>query len=139
MTAHIAGVGLLAFVHGRHVNSQMILLPESAIAEHASIGSRLLMYGLHVFLQMILALEAMRANGTNVGFASVRLLVDRRLVDRHDVSAQVVALQKALVTLVAPVGLDFGMHGQNVLGEVMLSGELMGAHLALEGLLFLVH
>ena len=92
MTAHVAGVGLLAFVHGRHVNSQMILLTESAIAEHTSIGSRLLMHGLHVFLQVILALEAMRANGTNIRFTPIRLFVDRRLMDRHNVSAQVMTL-----------------------------------------------
>jgi hypothetical protein len=53
--------------------------------------------------------------------------------------AKVVALQKALVTLLTTIGFDFGMNRQNVFGKVVFSGELMCAHLAFELFPFLMH
>jgi hypothetical protein len=54
-------------------------------------------------------------------------------------SAKVMSLQKALVTLMTSIRFDFGMNGQDVLGKVMFSGKLMSANCTLKSFSFLVN
>jgi hypothetical protein len=88
------------------MDGQVVLLAEALVAQLARIGTVLLVDRLHVLLEVVLPLEPVRADGANVRLGAVRFLVNWRLVRLHDVSAEVVALQKALIAEVAPVRLD---------------------------------
>ena len=66
----------------------------------------LFVHRLDVLLQVILPLEPVRTDGADVRLGAVWFFVYRWLVGLHDVGAEVVSLQKALVTKVTSVRLD---------------------------------
>ena len=94
---------------------------------------------LHMLLEVVLPLEPVGAYGADICFRTVRLLVHGRLVRGHDVRAEMMALQEALVTLVTAVWLDFGVNGEDVLGKVVLASELVRADGAFECLPLLMN
>ena len=106
VTAKFTPVRLLALVNGGDVNGEMVLLTEPLFAELAGVRSVFLVNRLDVFLQVVFALEPVGADGADVGLRPVGFLVNRWLVGLHDVSTEMVALQKALVAQVTPVRLD---------------------------------
>jgi hypothetical protein len=61
---------------------------------------------LYVFLEMVFAFETVRADRAYVGLRAVGLFVNRRLMRLHNVSAEMVTLQEALIAQVTPVRLD---------------------------------
>ncbi len=83
---------LFTLVNGRHVNGQMVLLPEPLFTERTGVGPMLLVHGLHVLLEVVLPLEPVRADGADVRLRAVGLLVNRRLMCLHDVSTKMVPL-----------------------------------------------
>jgi hypothetical protein len=104
--AKLTTVRLLALVHGRHVDGEVVLLAEPLVAQLASIGTVLLVHRLHVLLEVVFPLEPVRADGADVRLGAVRLLHDWRLVSLHDVCSKVVSLQEALVTKMAAKRFD---------------------------------
>lgn len=106
VTAKFTPVRLLALVNGRDVNGEVILLTESLLAELTGIGTMFFVDRLDVFLEMVFAFETVRADRAYVGLRAVGLFVNRRLMRLHDVSAEMVTLQEALIAQVTPVRLD---------------------------------
>ena len=93
-------------MHGRHVNSKMVLLSEPLVAQRTGIGAMFLVDRLHVLLQVVLPLEPVRTDGADVRLCPVGLFVDGRLVRRHQMGTQMMPLQKALITKMTSKGLD---------------------------------
>jgi len=76
----------------------MILLSEPFVAQRTGVRTMFLVHRLHVLLEVVLPLEPVRADGADVRLRPVGLLVDGRLVRRHKMGAEVMPLQKALIT-----------------------------------------
>ena len=93
----------------------MILLAKPTFTQLTGESSGFFMDSLNVFLKVIFTFKTVRADGTNVCFCTIFLLVNRGLMNRHDVCTQMMALQKALVAQMTSVRLYLGMHCQNVL------------------------
>jgi hypothetical protein len=104
------------------MNREMVLLSEPLVAQRTGIGAMLFVDCLHVLLEVVLPLEPVGADGADVRLRPVGLLVDGRLVRRHQMGTKMMPLQKALITKMASKGLDLQFEfWQFVCGETFNS------------------